>query len=174
MVICPDCISGLRRASGPGRCAFCAAEWEGDDNCPRCFHLHELAGIRAAFEMTGTARNLVHALKYRNYRAIAPAMGAFMAPMVDDLEIDSFFAVPLHKSRKKGRGFNQAELLMKHAGWAARAGSFANPEDRPTGGPTPRRTPLERCRCVPLLRASARWQDGLPRGRRCYHGRDRP
>ncbi|MGE0599487.1 MAG: double zinc ribbon domain-containing protein [Dehalococcoidia bacterium] len=117
MVICPECIAGLKRATGEGRCKFCAAEWKGADNCPRCVHLHELAGIRAAFEMTGTARSLVHALKYRHYRAVAPTMGAFIAPLVDDLGVESFFAVPLHKSRMKERGFNQAELLMKHAGW---------------------------------------------------------
>lgn len=122
LVLCPDCTSGLKRATGDGRCKFCAAEWPGQDNCPRCLHLHELAGVRAAFEMSGAARSLVHALKYRHYRAVAPTMGAFMAPLRDGLEIDSFFAVPLHKSRIKERGFNQAAQLMKFAGWPASYG----------------------------------------------------
>lgn len=82
--------------------------------------MHELEGVRAAFEMRGTARKLVHALKYHRYRAVAPTMGALMANLPGGLAIDAYFAVPLHKSRTKERGFNQSELLLRHAGWVPR------------------------------------------------------
>ena len=122
MVICPDCANGLRRATGAGRCQFCAAGWDGDGNCPRCFLMHELEGVRAACEMTGVARSLVHALKYRHYRAAAPIMATFMAPLVEGLDVQEVFAVPLHRSRIKERGFNQSQLLMERAGWTASGG----------------------------------------------------
>lgn len=65
--------------------------------------------------MTGTARSLVHALKYRHYRVVAPTMAAFMSPLPEGLAVDRFFAVPLHRSRVKERGFNQSELLLRAA-----------------------------------------------------------
>ena len=80
--------------------------------------MHDLEGVRAPYEMTGVARNLVHALKYRRYRAAAPAMAALMAPVAEGLGIDTFFAVPLHRSRMKTRGFNQSEVLLEGTGWS--------------------------------------------------------
>jgi ComF family protein len=80
--------------------------------------MHELEGVRAGFEMSGPARGLVHALKYRYYRAVAPTMAALIAGLPGDLEIDRFFAVPLHRSREKDRGFNQAGLVLRHTSWA--------------------------------------------------------
>ena len=117
MVVCPECIGKLKRASGPDRCPFCAAEWDGAGNCPRCFHLHELEGIRSGFEMSGTARGLVHALKYRYYRAVAPTMAALIAGLPAGLDIDRYFAVPLHGSRTRERGFNQSEELLRATDW---------------------------------------------------------
>ena len=108
----------MRRASGPGRCPFCAAEWNGSGNCPRCFHMHQLEGVRAAFEMSGTARRLVHALKYSGYRALAPAMGALMHDLNARLDVHRYFPIPLHRARMKERGFNQSELLLHSAGWS--------------------------------------------------------
>jgi len=124
MVLCPDCIAKLERATGPGRCQFCSAAWDGDGNCPRCFHLHELEGVRAGFEMSGPTRGLVHALKYRYYRAVAPTMGALIASLPEDLEIDRFFAVPLHKGRTKERGFNQSEEVLRNTGWHPLSGGL--------------------------------------------------
>ena len=115
--LCAHCADLLSEAAGQGRCPFCTAAWDGDGNCPRCFHLHELEGVRAAFEMAGTARNLVHALKYRYYRAVAPLMAAALPPLADDLGIDRYYPVPLHRSREKRRGFNQSALLLTLAGW---------------------------------------------------------
>ncbi len=118
VILCEPCDAAMAPAMGGGRCPFCSAAWEGDGNCPRCFHMNALEGARAAFEMTGAARHLVHALKYQFYRDVAPVMGARMAGLTDGLQIDRFFPVPLHRSRQKSRGFNQSELLVKAARWA--------------------------------------------------------
>ena len=87
--------------------------------------MHELEGVRAAFEMAGPARSLVHSLKYRHYRAVAPTMAALMAGLPEGLNIDRFFAVPLHKSRLRERGFNQSEELLRHAGWTPSSAGLA-------------------------------------------------
>jgi hypothetical protein len=72
--------------------------------------------------MGGAARRLIHALKYQHYRSAAPAMAAFMPALAADLAVDRFFAVPLHRSRVRERGFNQSSLLLGHAGWVPSPG----------------------------------------------------
>ncbi|WP_322795535.1 ComF family protein [Tepidiforma sp.] len=114
--LCPACEQRLIPANGPGRCAFCSAAWDEPTNCPRCFHLRDLAGIRAAFEHTGPARQLVLRLKYQRYRDLAPRMSADLAPVAAALPVDAWLPVPLHRSRQRERGFNQAELLLRAAG----------------------------------------------------------
>lgn len=112
--LCGPCEASLQSAAGPGRCRHCSARWDGADFCPRCFHLQHLAGVRAAFEMAGPARKLVHDLKYRYYRAIAPVMGRLLAEALPGLVFDACFVVPLHRSRLRERGFNQSELLLRN------------------------------------------------------------
>lgn len=72
--------------------------------------------MRAAFEMDGTARRLVHALKYQYVRSLAPLMAAHLTSLAIDLQVGAAFAVPLHPSRQRERGFNQAELLLRESG----------------------------------------------------------
>ncbi len=63
--------------------------------------------------MTGPARRLVHDLKYRYYRALAPLMGRLLTQAFPALSFDACFPVPLHRSRLRERGFNQSELLLR-------------------------------------------------------------
>lgn len=124
VVLCEDCAAQMEPASGPGRCAHCAARWDGADNCPRCFHLQRVAGVRAAFEMAGPARQLVHNLKYRRYTVIAPLMAQHLQSTAGGLAVEAWYAVPLHRSRLRSRGFNQAEELRLHAGLAPGPGEL--------------------------------------------------
>ncbi|MCX7616671.1 ComF family protein [Tepidiforma sp.] len=114
--LCARCEAALQPAIGPGRCGFCSAAWEGEGFCPRCFGWRELAGVRAVCEHTGAARALVHRLKYERYRALAPLMANRLAAAAASLPVDGWVAVPLHLRRERERGFNQAELLLRHAG----------------------------------------------------------
>jgi ComF family protein len=79
-------------------------------------HWDALAGGRAAFLHDAVARRAVHALKYGHVRAIAPAMATHIAAAAGELNVDVAFAVPLHPSRARRRGYNQSEELLFHAG----------------------------------------------------------
>ena len=83
-----------------------------------------LEGIRPAFEMSGPARALVHELKYRYVRAAAPEMTRHMAILRDETPFDVALAVPLHRTRHRQRGFNQAEELLNALEWPRPSGQL--------------------------------------------------
>jgi ComF family protein len=112
----------MEPATGAGRCPFCSARWAGELNCPRCAALPSLEGVRSAVEMEGAARALVHGLKYEGIRAVAATMSGMLQPVLDSLDLDGVYAVPLHPSRKRHRGFNQAEEILGHVRVAPGAG----------------------------------------------------
>lgn len=66
------------------------------------------------FNKKGIAQNLVHKLKYKNGAQIGELMGRWMAqdllrkPLPD---YDAIIPVPLHKTRRRSRGYNQAEKI---------------------------------------------------------------
>ena len=71
---------------------------------------------RAPLRYTGVGKEIVHALKYRGYTRVVERLAAPLMLGVLDIPQDRFDAVvplPLHRSRLRRRGFNQAELLAR-------------------------------------------------------------
>ncbi len=69
-------------------------------------------GVTSAVVYDGVARDAVHQLKFRNVRAIATYMAVPMARGISaSLALDAVVPVPLHRSRLRERGYNQAALL---------------------------------------------------------------
>jgi ComF family protein len=116
-LLCAECRASLRPTTGAGRCPHCSAAWDGEGNCPRCFHWDALDGAAAAADMEGPARRLVHGLKYEGVRGLAREMAAAMQPLREARPFDFAIAIPLHPSRQRRRGFNQAELLLEALEW---------------------------------------------------------
>lgn len=65
--------------------------------------------------MESAVQEAVHALKYRNVRALAPVLGAFVADHIRlrGIAAETVVPVPLHGGRLRERGYNQAELLAR-------------------------------------------------------------
>jgi len=105
----------MARCSVGKRCPNCCARWDSDHNCPRCFGWDALAGAAVAVDMEGAARKVVHGLKYRHIQALAPVMARHIDALL--ARSDLAFAVPLHRSRQRQRGFNQAEDLLRLLAW---------------------------------------------------------
>ena len=115
---CGPCRAGLVPATGAGRCPNCAAAWPEPLNCPRCESWDSVDGCVAAFEMVGVARRVVHALKYEYVTAVAPLMAAEMERLrAGPRPFDVAVAVPLHRSRQRRRGFNQAAEILCGLEW---------------------------------------------------------
>lgn len=114
----------MEPATGAGRCRNCSSRWAGDDNCPRCYHLQHLDGVRAAVEMGGSARRVVHALKYRGVQSLAAFMATHVSPLREHHAIDAAFPVPLHRTRVRSRGFNQSALILSALDWPRHVGEL--------------------------------------------------
>jgi ComF family protein len=90
-----------------------------ENRCPRCRrHAGPLSHARAIGEYDGSLRGIVHALKYGGRRSLARKLGGLMR--VHGAEVlagaDAVVPVPLHRSRQRARGFNQACELAGHLG----------------------------------------------------------
>ena len=70
-------------------------------------------GAGAPLKYEGVGKEVVHALKYRGYTRVVDRL---MVPLMEE-EIhepfDVIVPVPLHRSRRRQRGFNQAELVAR-------------------------------------------------------------
>ncbi|MXZ89846.1 MAG: ComF family protein [Dehalococcoidia bacterium] len=115
--LCESCAGQLLPASGPGRCGRCGVRRDDEGRCPDCSGWRDLDGARAAFEMTGAARRVVHGLKFSGIRDLADDMAEALVPVVSGLAPDAIFPIPLHPSRHRRRGFNQAGVLFERLGW---------------------------------------------------------
>lgn len=122
--LCLACEAAMEPAVGAGRCRNCCARWAGEDNCPRCYDMQHLDGVLAAVEMAGSARHVVHALKYRGVRSLAAFMAARVSPLAERQPVDAAFPVPLHRSRMRSRGFNQSALILSALGWPRTVGEL--------------------------------------------------
>lgn len=120
-LLCLQCFEALPHVGRPV-CARCgtptAFETFVCDACKSVDFGFESA--RAPLRYEGVGEEIVHALKYRGFTRVVERLAApLMLGVLDRGErFDAVVPVPLHRSRLRRRGFNQAELLAR--GVAAR------------------------------------------------------
>jgi len=87
--------------------------------CPRCRRgRRHVDCARAIGGYDGALRAIVHALKYEGRRSLARPLAEMMRTRGADMltGADCVVPVPLHPSRRRERGFNQAADLARHLG----------------------------------------------------------
>lgn len=142
VVLAPTCAACERPLDEPTRGPVCGACWAsikwftpplcetcgdplpswrdvGPDarRCPRCRRgSHVVAQGRAIGEYDGSLREIVHALKYAGHRSLARPLAHLMARSGASVlaGADAAVPVPLHRSKKRQRGFNQAAEIARH------------------------------------------------------------
>jgi predicted amidophosphoribosyltransferase len=72
-----------------------------------------LDGLVAPLSYTGAGREVVARLKYRNARAVLPALASAIAALVDPATVDVVTWAPTTAARRRERGFDQARLLAR-------------------------------------------------------------
>lgn len=120
--LCAKCEATLLPVTAAQRCPNCDARWDQPGNCPRCFAWQSLDSGHAAFAMEGAGRAVVHGLKYRRVEDLAPLMARHIRPLRESYPFDVAIAVPLHRSRERDRGFNQAGMILGSTGWTIAEG----------------------------------------------------
>jgi ComF family protein len=101
---CGDPLPAWRTSSVPLAC------------CPRCRRMRRpLDRARAIGEYDGALRSIIHALKYEGRRSLARPLGRLMRVRGAEMLAGAACAVPvpLHRSRTRHRGFNQATDLAR-------------------------------------------------------------
>lgn len=113
-VLCRSCFEKLPRIEEPvcGRCGR-PAVFE-TFVCEECKGLDfGFESARAPLRYEGVGEEIVHALKYRGYTWVARRL---MAPLIVEVAgrgFDEVVPVPLHASRLRKRGFNQAKVMAE-------------------------------------------------------------
>jgi ComF family protein len=101
-------------------CAFAGADDEA--RCGLCRRIEPAFARAAAYgSYEGGLRELIHLLKYGGVRPAANVLGRMLAEAIATLEPDfpadsiAMIPVPLHRTKLRQRGFNQAELIARAA-----------------------------------------------------------
>jgi len=142
-IVCGACLATLAPRRGPicPRCGRFHAGSGGDHLCGRClaaepaFALHRSCGGYG-----GTLKDVILLFKYRKYAPLSLPLAVFAdaclgpdAPLWE--KADLLVPVPLHPSRRRERGFNQARLLAqdlgRRRGLAVLAGSLVKVRNAP-------------------------------------------
>lgn len=115
---CVRCYADLPLLTEPF-CTICGVPMAGvgtSHPCGRCITTPPpYSAARAALRFEGTARELLHALKYGGKTHLRRPLGLLaanlLAEFVADQQPDLLVPIPLHVSRLRSRGFNQSVLL---------------------------------------------------------------
>lgn len=114
-VLCRACFEALPKVGSPvcQRCGLPTAF--ATFVCEECKNVDfGFESASAPLKYEGVGKKIVHALKYRGYRRVVEKLAApLMVQVLDDVGYDAVVPVPLHRSRLRKRGFNQAELLAR-------------------------------------------------------------
>jgi ComF family protein len=121
--VCARCWHSILAITPPvcDRCGDPLPAWRAIsvplERCPRCRRTpRAFDRARAIGEYEGALRAIVHALKYDGRRSLAKPLAAMMRRTAAELiaGVDCAVPVPLHPSRRRHRGFNQARDLANH------------------------------------------------------------
>ncbi len=103
--------------AGAALCADCLAAFEPARDVPIPAGLDTCAALTT---YCGVARQVIAGVKYRNDRSALGLLAVASAQLVGHLPVDAVCWVPTVASHRRGRGFDQAELLARQVGRALR------------------------------------------------------
>ncbi|MGA7511666.1 MAG: ComF family protein [Candidatus Sulfotelmatobacter sp.] len=128
--VCQECLDAMHTIGG-GVCSICGerlfssyavAGAAGEPRCGLCRRIEPPFARAAAYgSYESGLRELIHLLKYGGVRPAANVLGRMLADAIATLEPElpansvTVIPVPLHRTKFRQRGFNQAELIARAA-----------------------------------------------------------
>lgn len=107
---CEACDASLPYLNGP-HCAICALPTPQGEICGHCLkNPPEFSRTLAVFGYRFPVDKLIQLMKYREQLALSRAFADKLIRRVDSVP-DCLIAMPLHPSKLRSRGFNQAQLI---------------------------------------------------------------
>lgn len=136
---CASCWSRLPKITTP-KCRSCALPLPAGDICIACSaDPLPVDWCDAWGEYSGGLEQLLHAFKFGHHEFLDTSLAALLHDTLiarGDLAFDAIVAVPMHASKERRRGYNQAELLAlalaKRIGTAADRRLLTKPKETPT------------------------------------------
>jgi ComF family protein len=115
VLVAPACASCGEPLSAPTSGIVCEGCWRAARTLAPPFFIPHADGCEAAGVYAGALREIVHALKYKKRTTLARPLAALLVERCGALleDADAVVPVPLHPSRQRQRGFNQAELIAR-------------------------------------------------------------
>jgi len=113
--LCEECQGQIAYVEPPF-CARCGNTVFTTDLCPRCqTNPLQIDRIRSVVYFEGVLREALHHFKYDQLTALARPLGDLLATYwrQHPMPVDVIVPVPLHKTRLRERGYNQAALLAR-------------------------------------------------------------
>lgn len=156
---CAGCIADLLAVASP--CARCGLA-QPVAECPRRRMDWRIARVAAPFHYAAPLDHYVRALKYHKARNLGRALGLALAARLPSAPgIDALVPVPLHPSRLRRRGYNQATEIARAVGRELKLPVVLAGVQRTRAGPAQSgRTAAERRTSIAASFAAR----GLPRG----------
>jgi ComF family protein len=142
--LCGGCWSSVERITPPV-CLACGVPVPSDAPCAECRAAAPAFDYaRAASAFGGAVREAIHGLKFGGRRSVARPLGDLIVEQCGGALADrpqALVPVPLARSRRRARGFNQSTLLAERIGerlgvpvrthWLARSRATAPQTDLP-------------------------------------------
>jgi ComF family protein len=109
---CEFCTATFVRV--PNACARCGLS-KPVGHCPLARSTWYVDAVLAPFAYAAPLNHYVHALKYRGSRTLGRAFALLLVPDLRALreDVDALVAVPLHRTRRCERGYNQAQEMAR-------------------------------------------------------------
>jgi competence protein ComFC len=124
-LVCEACL-GTNHPVRPPSCAICGepydAQIEGLFHCANCSgRTFDFEFATAGWRFNGAVRQLVHRFKYQRQLYLRGPLAELFRHGLENERIDLaepwvFVPVPLHARKRRERGFNQAEEIVRLAG----------------------------------------------------------
>jgi len=123
-VLCQDCLDKIVPVRAPF-CPACGRFFDGAGEphyCSACLNeAPPFSAHRSSAKYRGHLKDALLLFKYRRYRVLGTHLAGFLVEALKREEslwagVDVIVPVPLHRRRRRERGFNQAEVLAREIG----------------------------------------------------------
>ena len=120
-IVCPPCLNLLVPCPAP-YCTRCGRFFDGDGEphaCAACVEARAPFSVhRSAARYEGAVKDVLLLFKYRSLRPLGRPLAGFVHAALRGAnalwaDADFLVPVPLHRRRRRERGFNQAEVLAE-------------------------------------------------------------